>query len=71
MFGMLPATGLYVRHARDLRFNNLEFTAPPGEPRPTILFDDVTGARVMGLKSTPVHGGKVVEVIHSEDVRVS
>lgn len=71
MFGMLPATGLYVRHARDLRFNNLEFTAPPGEPRPTIIFDDVTGARVMGLKSTPVHGGKVVEVIHSEDVRVS
>jgi polygalacturonase len=72
MFGMLPASGLYVRHARDLRLNDVEFTAPLGEPRPTIIFDDVIGARVTGLKSTPVKGGMpVVQVIHSEDVHVS
>jgi polygalacturonase len=72
MFGMLPASGLYVRHARNLRLNNVEFTAPAGEARPTIIFDDVTRARVTGLKSTPVSGGlPVVQVVHSEDVHLS
>jgi polygalacturonase len=72
MFGMLPASGLYVRHARDLRLNNVEFTAPAGEARPTIIFDDVIGARVTGLKSAPVSGGMpVVQVIHSGDVHLS
>jgi len=72
MFGMLPASGLYVRHARDLRLNNVEFTAPAGEARPTIIFDDVIGARVTGLKSAPISGGMpLVQVIHSEDVHLS
>lgn len=72
MFGMLPASGLYVRHARNLRLNHLEFSAPPGEARPTIIFDDVVGARVSGLVSTPVSGNMpVVQVIHSEDVTIS
>ena len=72
MFGMLPASGLYVRHARDLRLNNVEFAAPTGEGRPTVIFDDVIGAHATGLTSTPVSGGMpMVQVIHSEDVHVA
>jgi Glycosyl hydrolases family 28 len=72
MFGMLPASGLYVRHVRDLKLSDLTFTAPAGEPRSTVIFDDVVGAHVIGLKSTLVTGGKpIVQVIGSKDVKIS
>jgi polygalacturonase len=72
MFGMLPASGLYVRHVRDLLLNDLVFTATAGEARPTVIFDDVIGAGVTGLRSTPVSGGiPVIEQIGSRDVKIS
>lgn len=72
MFGMLPASGLYVRHVRNLRLNDVQFSAPAGEARPTVIFDDVIGARVYGLESTPVSGGMpVVQQIHSSDISIS
>ena len=71
MFGMLPASGLYVRHARDLQFDNLTFTAPAGEGRPTIILDDVVGARLAGIRSTPVSGGlPVLMQNNSRDVKL-
>ena len=44
MFGLLPAHGLYVRHAKNLRVRDLTvaFTAP--DNRPAIVLDDVAGA---------------------------
>jgi polygalacturonase len=57
MFGMLPASGLYVRHAREFRLNDVAFTAPRGESRPTIIFDDVVGARLARVQSSPISGG--------------
>ena len=72
MFGMLPASGLYVRHVRDLRLNDLVFSATAGETRPTVIFDDVVGARVTALKSTPVRGGMpILQQIGSHDVKTA
>jgi len=56
MFGMLPASGLYVRHARDLRLDDFAITSPPGEGRPALIFDDVAGARLAGVQSSPISG---------------
>ena len=72
MFGVLPASGLYVRHARNLRLNDIQFTALPGEARPTVIFDDVVGARVSALASTPISGGMpVLQQTHSSDISIS
>jgi polygalacturonase len=72
MFGMLPASGLYVRHVRDLRLNDLVFSATAHESRPTVIFDDVIGADVTGLKSTPVRGGMpLVQQIGSHNLKMS
>ena len=72
MFGMLPASGLYARHVRGLRLNNLVFSAPPGETRPTIIFDDVAGARISGLATTAISGPMpVVELTGTRDVWIS
>ena len=71
MFGMLPASGLYVRHVRDLRLNDVSFTAAAGEGRPTLIFDDVIGARLSQIQSSPVSGGMpVILQSNSRDVQI-
>jgi polygalacturonase len=71
MFGMLPATGLYVRHVRDLNMNDVAFRAPVGEIRSSVIFEDVQGAHLTAVKSTPVHGAPIIQVIGSKDVKIS
>jgi hypothetical protein len=72
MFGMLPASGLYVRHVRGLRLKDLSFRATAGEPRPTVVFDDVKNVRVSGLSSTVVTGNQpVVMLTDASDVWIS
>jgi len=71
MFGMLPASGLYVRHARDLNLDDISFTAPSGESRPTLIFDDVIGARLSQVQSSPITGGMPILLqSNSRDVKV-
>jgi polygalacturonase len=71
MFGMLPASGLYVRHVRDLNLNNVTFTATPGESRPAVILDDVVGARLSQVQSSPISGGMPVLLqSNSHDVKV-
>jgi len=72
MFGMLPASGLYVRHAKDLHLKDIVFRAPSGEARPTVIFDDVKGVRMAGLSSTVVAGDQpVVSMKDTSNVWIS
>lgn len=43
MFGVLPANGLYLRHVDGIGLSNVKFEVPPGDERPTLVTDDVTG----------------------------
>ena len=71
MFGMLPASGLYVRHVRDLRLNDLTFTSIAGEGRPALILDDVVGARLSAIQSSPISGGMPVLLqSNSRDVQI-
>jgi polygalacturonase len=71
MFGMLPASGLYVRHMRNLHLDDLVFSATAGEARPAVIFDDVDGAQVKGLTSAPVkRGTPILEQIGSRNVKI-
>jgi hypothetical protein len=72
MFGMLPASGLYARHVRGLRLDNIAFSATPSEGRPTIIFDTVKEARISGLQTTPIAGSMpVVQLTNTSDVWIS
>ena len=51
MFGKLPATGLWVRHARNLELNNVEVAVAYPDNRPAIWMEDVIGADVFNLKA--------------------
>lgn len=70
--GMLPVSGLYVRHVRGLRLRDLAFRTAVGEARPTVMFDDVQGARVSGLESSAVASPRPILVLsETNDVWIS
>ncbi len=52
----LPAYGFYVRHANNVKFENVSFKLNGTDARPDYIFDDVTGEEITGL--SPVVDGK-------------
>lgn len=42
-FGILPASGAYIRHAKNIRFNNVVLTVRSTDERKMIVLDDVEG----------------------------
>jgi polygalacturonase len=43
MFGTLPATGFFVRHARNIELSNVEIVTAKPDARPAIWAEDVDG----------------------------
>ena len=50
MFGQLPASGWFVRHARNVEFSNVEIATIAADARPAIVLEDVQGADLFRLK---------------------
>jgi polygalacturonase len=70
MFGRLPASGLYVRHANRLRLCNLRLKAE-AHVRPAVVCDDVHDLDISGLRATaPAEGQSVIALHESSDVFV-
>ncbi len=59
-FKELPAWGFYVRYAKDIKFENVTLTAKGKEYRPAIVFHDVKGAELSGMKYNRTDKGKTV-----------
>lgn len=49
MFGVLPAYGLYVRHADGVTLNNVRFSLDAADLRPAVICDDVQGFERLSL----------------------
>lgn len=68
MFGRLPAYGLYCRHVKGLRLENIEFKAAAKEERPAIFCEDVKDLKITGLTSTPIVGNQpVIKLTHTSN----
>ncbi|MGA8740900.1 MAG: glycoside hydrolase family 28 protein, partial [Terracidiphilus sp.] len=50
MFGDLPATGMFVRHARNIELTNVEIATESADVRPAFHLGDVDGADFFRLK---------------------
>ena len=50
MFGDLPATGMYIRHAKNVELSNIEIATESADARPAFYLDDVDGADFFRLK---------------------
>lgn len=57
-FKELPAWGFYIRHAKDITFENVTLKAEKRDYRPAVVLDDVIGADLSGLKFEEPGGGK-------------
>ena len=56
MFGLLPAYGIYVRHAQRLFFRDIEVGFMKDDTRPAIVLDDVAGAEFDHAKAQRAGG---------------
>lgn len=70
MFGVLPVYGLFVRHAKNIKLNNVEFHYLNEDARTPILFDDVKGAEIRFVKAQRVKGVKPLVLKKSSNIRV-
>jgi hypothetical protein len=51
MFGLLPAHGLYIRHAAEITMRGVQFRSVAEEARPAIVMDDVSACRMENLQA--------------------
>lgn len=59
MFGnTLPAYGLYIRHAKNISLNNIQFFLEQPDHRPAILLDDAHAITIRGLNAPEPDGGQ-------------
>jgi len=56
MFGILPAWGIYIRHAKDLAFRDVKLSFEKSDTRPVIVLDDVVGAEFKNVKAQRAGG---------------
>lgn len=58
-FGVLPAYGMYARHVRGLKVNNVRFSFMVEDERPAVVLDDVVDARFRDFEATVAEGTPV------------
>jgi polygalacturonase len=51
MFGTLPASGFFIRHARNVEFTNVEIASEKPDSRPAFWAEDVDGLDVFRLRA--------------------
>lgn len=60
MFGqILPASGFFVRHAKNLEFSNIEIAYDAPDERPAFVVNEVEGADFFRIKTPPGASGRV------------
>lgn len=51
MFGKLPAYGCYIRHAKNIRLNQIDLTFETDDHRPALVGDDVKELDISGFRA--------------------
>ncbi len=64
MFGLLPASGLYIRHAQRLVFRDLDLGFMKDDTRPAIVLDDVAGAEFDNVQARRAGDAKFFVLRH-------
>jgi len=60
MFGMIPAYGLYARHAAGITLRDISLRSTNQENRPAVCLEDVQTARIQNLTAATVIGTEPV-----------
>jgi polygalacturonase len=69
MFGPIPASGIFLRHCKNIEFSNIEIATEQPDERPAFWLDDVDGPDFFRVK-TPHAGAGVFLLRDVQDFRV-
>jgi len=71
MFGVLPAYGFYVRHARDISLKGIRVSAERPDARPALVSEDVEGLEILDWRSAEPGGGPpLMRLRNTRDARI-
>lgn len=67
MFGAIPSWGFYVRHAKNLKLQDIDLTLEHPEKRPAFIFEDVAQLRIKAVTAT--RSEEAPAILHFKDVK--
>ena len=70
MFGMLPAYGFFIRHAKGIELNNVEVGFMKEDRRPAFVLDSVKAADFQHVKAQKAAGVPAFVLLNVEDFSV-
>jgi hypothetical protein len=71
MFGMLPAWGFFIRHAKGIELNNVELSFMKEDRRPAFVIDETEGVELAHVRAQKATGIPTVVLIDAKDFVVS
>lgn len=63
MFGVMPAYGFYLRHAKSVTMRNIEMRCLSADERPAVVTDGVTDLRAEGVFASSAPGAALTPVV--------
>ena len=71
MFGTLPSYGLFVRHTKNIKLNNLSFSFKDKDDRSVIKINDVINGEISGLTAESTEtSAPFVWLNNSEEIKI-
>ena len=70
MFGALPASGFFIRHANNVEFGNIEIVTEKPDMRPAFWLKDVDGADFFRMKTNKAPDASTFRLESVKDFRV-
>ncbi len=67
MFGLLPAYGFFIRHAKSIELNDVEVGFLQEDRRPAFVLDDVEGADFQHVKAQKANGVSTIVLKNVKD----
>jgi len=67
LFGMLPAYGFFVRHAKGIVMDNIRLSFATDDHRPAVVCEDVEGLALSGVKARTLLGIDAVRLIETTE----
>jgi len=71
MFGMMPAYGMFPRHARNIQLTNVDVAFMQEDRRPAFVLDQVTGVDFQHVKAQKVDGVPTFLLRNVKDITVA
>jgi polygalacturonase len=71
MFGISPAHGFFVRHAKQIEFQNVDVNSMQADGRPAFVVQDVQGVYFNECRTAGAKGAPRLVIIRASDVNVS